>query len=83
MTDVFTEADWNAEIEKYIAASNNDEIESDTITRPEVMQRFSVSRTKAKAILNRMIKAGVLEKAKVRRDDGWRVARVNGYRLVK
>ena len=83
MTDVFTEADWNAEIEKYISAGDDGENEAGTITRPEVMQRFSVSRTKAKAILNRMIEAGVLEKAKVRRDDGWRLARVNGYRLVK
>ncbi len=83
MTDDFTEADWNAEIEKYIAANNNTEIEPDTITRPEVMQRFSVSRTKAKSILNRMLEAGVLKKAKVRRNDGWRVALVNGYRLVK
>ena len=47
MTDEFTEADWNAEIEKYIGAGNDSENEPDTITRPEVCQVFSVSRTKA------------------------------------
>ena len=83
MTEGFTEADWNAEIEKYIEDSRDGENDAGTITRPEVMQRFSVSRPKAKAILDRMIEAGVIEKDKVRRDDGWRVARVNGYRLVK
>ncbi len=83
MTDDFTEADLLAEIEKYISANNNAEIEPDTITRPEVCQAFSVSRTKSKQILNRMIEAGVLERAKVNRHNGWFMSRVNGYRLVK
>ncbi len=83
MTGEFTEADWNAEIEKYIAASNDDEAEADTITRPEICDRFSMSRSKAQAILVQMVDAGVLERAKVNRHNGWFMSRVNGYRLVK
>ena len=83
MTEDFTEADLLAEIEKYIAASNNDENEADTITRPEVCEAFSVSRIKAQAILEDMVKAGALERAKVKRHNGWFMSRVNGYRLVK
>ena len=85
MTDEdFTTDDLYNEFEKYITETVGDDgVEPGTITRPEVCQAFSVSRTKAKAILDRMIEAGVLEKAKVRRHDGWRSALVNGYRLVK
>ncbi len=83
MTDEFTEADLLAEIEKYIAANNNVEIEPDTITRPEVCRAFSVSRKKSQTVLNRMIEEGVLERTKVNRHNGWFMSRVNGYRLVK
>ena len=83
MTEDFTEADLYAEIEKYIASGDDSENEPDTITRPEVCQAFSVGRGKAQAILIEMIKAGVLERAKVSRHNGWFMSRVNGYRLVK
>jgi hypothetical protein len=81
--EAFTEDDLFDEIEKYIAAGDDEEAEPETITRPEVIKQFGVSRLRAKAILEVMIEAGVLRKDRVRRHDGWRSATVNGYRLVK
>ncbi len=83
MTDDFTEADLYAEIEKYIAAGDDGEIEAGTTTGPEVQAQHNLSRTKAKHALDDMVAVGKLERDWINRFNGWQWTRVKGYRLVK
>ena len=83
MTEDITEADILAEIEKYRAAGDEDEVEPGTITRPEVCEQLKLSRSQTQIALVKMVNAGILERVWVKRNNGWQWTRVKGYRLVK
>jgi hypothetical protein len=79
-----TDADLSDAILKALTTEPKPGREPGTITRPEMARDYNMSIDRAEKILKQLISDGTVEKAFVKRVDGWGCnAAPKGYRLIR